>query len=211
MSRLRRIALVRHGETDGESSTRFHGAGDVDLSAEGVEQMRELATGFGPERFELVVASPLRRSWRAAHLLGGGAPVRIESDFREIDFGRWEGLTAAEIQASDPVLYEDWQAKAPGFEFPNGEIRTAFRERVERGLDRLLASGPGSALVVVHKGVVRTIVEKLLGEPLPAGEPELAGVVELFREGTRWKRGRPSSNPEGVDAQVSLEVQAPAA
>ena len=38
MPKLRRILLVRHGETDGESSVRFHGSTDVDLSAEGREQ-----------------------------------------------------------------------------------------------------------------------------------------------------------------------------
>ena len=93
MSRLHRIALVRHGETDGNSSTRFHGANDVDLSTEGEAHMREVGRRFGHEHFDVVVASPLRRSWRAARLAGRGEPVRIESDFREIDFGRWEGLT----------------------------------------------------------------------------------------------------------------------
>lgn len=209
MSRLRRITLVRHAETDGNSSTRFHGSNDVDLSPEGCAHMREIGRRFGHERFDLVVASPLRRSWRAARLAGRCAPVRIESDFREIDFGRWEGLTREEIQASDPVLYEDWQARAPGFEFPNGERRAAFRERVARGLERLLASGAGSALVVVHKGVVRAIAENLLGEALPDGEPALGGVIELAREGSGWVRGRPGSNPDGVDCGVSLEIQAP--
>ena len=209
MSRLRRITLVRHAETDGNSSTRFHGSNDVDLSPEGEAHMREVGWRFGHERFDLVVASPLRRSWRAARLVGRGAPVRIEADFREIDFGRWEGLTREEIQASDPVLYEDWQARAPGFEFPNGEPRAAFRERVARGLERLLASGAGSALVVVHKGVVRAIYEQLTGEPLSGDEVPLGAVIELARQGSGWVRGRPGSNPEGVDSSVSLEVQAP--
>jgi len=209
MSRLHRIALVRHGETDGESSTRFHGSGDVALSAEGEEQMREVAASFGPMEFDRVLASPLRRSWRAAEIVGGGAPVKIESGFREIDFGRWEGLTREEIRATDPVHYEDWQNGAPGFEFPNGELRAAFRERVEAGLERLLASRAGTALVVVHKGVVRAIAEKLLGEPLPDGTPTIAEVLELRREGEVWKLGRKGSNPAGVDDAVTLEVEPP--
>jgi broad specificity phosphatase PhoE len=192
MSRLRRIVLVRHGETDGESSTRFHGATDVALSREGKAQMRTVAASFGATHFDRVVASPLRRSWCAAQIVGGGAPVTIESDFREIDFGRWEGLTREEIQATDPVLYEDWQNRAPGFEFPNGEPRGEFRARVEAGLERAIA-------------------EKLLGAPLPEGEPEIAGTVELYHESDGWKPGRRSSNPPSVDSHVSLEVHAPAA
>lgn len=211
MSQLRRIVLVRHGETDGQSSTRFHGATDVDLSPEGEAQMKEIAASFGLERFDCVVASPLRRSWRSARIAGRGAPVRIESDFREIDFGRWEGLTAEEIQATDPVLYEDWQNGVPGFEFPNGERRADFRARVGAGVERLLASAHGSALVVVHKGVVRAIAAKLTGDAEEDHGLELGEKIELYREGDRWLRGRPSSNPEGVEAEVSVEVEVPAA
>jgi len=211
MSRLRRLVLVRHGETEGQSSTRFHGSGDVPLSAEGEAQMRELGRSFGFERFDQVVASPLQRSWRSAQLAGRGAPVKIEADFREIDFGRWEGLTREEIQATDPVLYEDWQSRAPGFEFPNGEPHGEFRARVEAGLERLLGSGAGTALVVVHKGVVRAIAEKLLGAPLEEGQPELGATVELYRDGDAWKPGRPGSNPSGLDPAVSLEVHSPPA
>jgi len=200
MSRLRRVVLARHGETEGESATRFHGSGDVRLSAEGEARMRELGRSFGYERFDRVVASPLQRAWRSAQLAGRGAPVKIEADFREIDFGRWEGLTREEIQATDPVLYEDWQNRRPGFEFPNGEPRGEFRARVQNGLEGLMGSGAGSVLVVVHKGVVRAIAETLLGSPLEDGRPELGGVVELYRDGDAWKPGRVSSNPAGLDS-----------
>jgi broad specificity phosphatase PhoE len=211
MSRLRRLVLVRHGETDGESSKRFHGSGNVALSAEGEAQMREVAGRFAPSYFDRVVASPLSRAWRAAQIAGRGAPVQIEGDFREIDFGRWEGLTREQIQATDPVLYEDWQNKTPGFEFPNGEPRAEFRARVEAGLQRLIDSGAATVLVVAHKGVIRTIAETLTGTSLEDGVPELGGVVELYHDRDGWKLGRQRSNPPGVDESVSLEVELPAA
>ncbi len=199
MPRLDRLLLVRHGETLGNSSVRFHGRGDVALSDTGRAQMRALRDALVGEWFDLVVASPLRRSWESARIVcGGAAPVRVEDDFREIDFGRWEGLSAEEIEAADPILYRDWQDGAPGFAFPGGEPRKDFEERVHRGLDRLLASGARSALLVLHKGPVRAITARLLGEALPRGEPELAGSVALTRIGPdRWRLGRRSSNPPG--------------
>lgn len=197
MSGLSRIVLVRHGETDGESSIRFHGSGDVPLSEDGRAHMHEVARGLAQEFFDLVVASPLSRAWESARILSGGAPVRIESDFREIDFGRWEGLTVQEIEAADPVLYRDWQARIAGFEFPGGEQRADFRKRVLRGLEGLEESGARSALVVVHKGVVRTIAEQLVGSPLPEGEPQLGGCVGISRGADDvWRVGRRSSDPE---------------
>src|SRR5690606_26370675 len=133
--------LVRHGDTEGDSRHRLHGSADVPLSDAGRAQMREVALGLSREVFDLVVASPLRRSWEAARIVSGGAPVRLEDGFREIHFGRWEGRSPEEIQASDPVGYQDWQARAPGFEFPGGEAREAFRARVLAGLAAVEASG----------------------------------------------------------------------
>ena len=199
VSKLRRIVLLRHGDTVGDSRNRYHGSADVALSDEGRSQMREASRGLTGEVFELVVASPLQRSWESAWIVGGGAPVRIEHAFREIHFGRWEGMTAEEIEASDPVAYKNWQDRAPGFEFPSGERRDDFRARVVEGLARLEASGAANVLVVAHKGIVRTIAEHLLGEALPEGEPPLAGRISLTRRGGTWQRGRRSSDPEGLD------------
>ncbi len=211
MSQLRRIVMVRHGETVGNSSVRFHGSADVALSDEGRAQMRETSRTLRQEVFDLVVASPLRRSWEGAWIVAGGAQVRLESDFREIDFGRWEGMTAGEIEASDPTLYRGWQSRAPGFEFPGGEARADFQARVLRGLERLQQSGATSVLLVVHKGIIRTIAEKLLGQALETGVPALGAVVALGRGADdRWFQGRRSSNPPALEAaapEPALERQ----
>jgi broad specificity phosphatase PhoE len=208
MPKLRRLVLVRHGETDGNSSVRFHGSGDVDLSPAGAEQMHAVSRALGYVPVERIVASPLKRAWRAAWVLSGGAPISLEDDFREIDFGRWEGMTKEEIAASDPVLYKDWQDGAPGFEYPNGEPRAKFRARVERGLARLLEGHAADVLLVAHKGVIRTIAEKLTGQALSKDEPPIGGHLELVREGERWILGTRSSNPAGLPIAAPEEVAA---
>ena len=196
MPQLHRLVLMRHGETTGESSIRFHGSTDVPLSEEGCAHVRAAARSLKGEYFDLVVASALRRSWQAAAIVAEGAQVRIDHRFNEICFGRWEGLTKEEIAAQDPVPYADWQAKAEGFEFPGGEPRADFRARVEQGLDALRDSGATSVLAVVHKGTIRSIAESLLGAPLEEGEPPLAGAVGLScgADG-KWILGRRSSDP----------------
>lgn len=200
MSKLRRIVLVRHGETVGNSRVRFHGSGDVALSDEGRAQMRATAFALRDEAFDLVVASSLQRSWEAAWIVSGGAPVRLDSRLCEVDFGRWEGLTKEEIEASDPILYADWQARAPDFEYPDGERRADFRGRIGRGLSDLKQSGARNALLALHKGVIRVIVEELIGEELAAGEPALGGAVGLSRkEDGSWFLGRRGSNPPALE------------
>ncbi len=199
MSTIRRLILVRHGETNGESSLRYHGSADVELSPAGIARMHDVRRSLRLDDVDLVVASSLKRSWKAARLIANGAQIRLESDLREIDFGRWEGLTREEIAASDPVAFADWQAGVEGFEYPGGEQRAAFRERVLRALGRILATRGRGALVVAHKGVIRTIVESLAGELLERERPALGEVLELVsRPDGRWTLGRRSSNPASV-------------
>ena len=205
MSKLRRIVLLRHGETVGQSSLRFHGSNDVELSDEGRHHVREAARLLRTEVFDLAVTSPLRRAWEAAHIVTGGAALRIEADFREIDFGRWEGLTMEEIEATDPALHREWMERLESFEFPAGESRSGFDERVQSGLERLRGSGASSALVVSHKGPICSIAKHLLGHPLEEHEPPLAGIVSLYRgnDGS-WLQGRRGSDPVGLTASSFL-------
>ena len=209
MSRLRRLVLIRHGETLGNSSERLHGSADLALSPAGRAQLACAAASLRTEVFDLVVASPLRRSWEGAQIVAGSVPIQLEHDFREIHFGRWEGLSKSEIEASNPILYRDWQAKAAGFEYPGGEPRAEFRARVLRGLERLQASGADAALGVLHRGVIRVIGEHLLGRPLPDAIPGLAEVVGFSRgAGGAWTLGRRSSNPEALQFPLDASARA---
>ena len=190
--RLERLILVRHGETEGQSSVRYYGATDVPLSEVGREQVRRARDRIASEAFEVVYASSLSRAAESARILVPDRPIEIEADFREVDFGRWEGLTREEIAAVDPELFAIWQRDLARFDYPGGERRADFRARIARGLDRLRASGAGSALVVAHKGVVRTLHELTSGETLAAPEPDLGGVVQVWRDRLgRWRSGRP--------------------
>jgi broad specificity phosphatase PhoE len=201
---LRRLVLVRHGETLGRSSERFHGRSDVALAPEGREQMIAARAALRREAFDIVAASPLQRSFAAARALAPGVPIWIASELREIDFGRWEGLTKAEIEARDPVLYRDWQARRAGFEYPGGERRAAFNARVMRGFERLEATGVPCALAVLHKGVIRSLVEQLCGAVLESSEPALGALVGLSRDASnRWLLGRRGSDPAGLENRAA--------
>jgi len=200
---LRQILLVRHGETNGASSIRYFGSTDVELSPEGRVHMARVGASLAARRVDLWLASNLRRSWVAAGIVSRGAPVRLDPDLREIHFGQWEGLTREEIQAREPVLFQDWQAGAEGFEYPGGEARTAFRARIGRAAERLLASGAAQAAAVLHKGVIRELARQLTGSALPTSEPALGGVVVLTRvAGGGWIVGERSSDPGGLAASA---------
>jgi broad specificity phosphatase PhoE len=201
---LRKLILIRHGETDGQSSVRYYGSTDVELSAEGRAQMRRVGAGLRHQEVDLWVASSLRRSWQGARIANGGGPVRIEAGLREIHFGSWEGLTAEEIEARDPVRFEDWQKGVESFEYPGGEPRSEFRARVVAALASVNKSGARTAACVLHKGVIREIVRALTGSVLDRSKPEIGGVTLVTRTaGGAWMLGSPSSNPAGLGEEAA--------
>ena len=207
MDALSRMILVRHGETAGQSSIRYYGATDVPLSVLGREQAGAARERIQGTTFEAVWASSLSRAWESAQIISPGRPIRIESDFSEIDFGRWEGLTREEIEAAEPELHAIWQRRDADFEFPEGETRGAFRGRIEAGLVRLRASGVSSVLIVAHKGVVRTLLELVAGQTLPAELPELGGVIHAYRDlDGLWQTGRQGSDASCSESPVGIPL-----
>jgi len=165
---MTRLTLVRHGETEGQSSIRYHGRNDVPLSALGRAQMERARAALRAHRFDAVYASRLSRSVEAAAIIGGIPPEQMAgitrvAGFDEIDFGEWEGLTADEIQARDPERYARWLSGRGDFQYPGGESVTAFRHRVLRALHAVLAQAPpGHLLFAVHKGIIYSVLSELL-------------------------------------------------
>ena len=179
MAEPERLVLVRHGETVGNSSIRYHGRTDVALSELGRGQMRAArqwlaarddARGFGP-----VFTSPLVRAAESARIIAGDdAAEFVIEDFVEVDFGLFEGLTAEEIAERYPAEFLRWNSNrlAADFVYPEGESRAAFVARVARGIARMLAlwhddrcrgRAGASALLVAHRGVIRAVVRQMTG------------------------------------------------
>ena len=78
---IRQILLVRHGETEGESSIRYHGSTDVALSDEGRAHMSAARLRLpGGNLYDLVVSSPLQRAFESAEILAPGVPTVLEAD-----------------------------------------------------------------------------------------------------------------------------------
>ena len=68
----RRLWLVRHGETEGQSSIRYHGSNDVRLSDVGRDQIRSLLSLLQGVCFVRVIQSPLQRAVESASILSSG-------------------------------------------------------------------------------------------------------------------------------------------
>lgn len=159
-----RLLLARHGETGNRYAGRYIGATNLPLSALGREQARRLA-GVLPDGITRCLCSPMRRAKETADLAlhGRDCPLEEMDVLREVDFGRWEGLSFSEIVAQDQELVDEWQRDPLSFRFPGGELTADFRQRVHEALQAIIAL-PGEALLVIcHGGVIRAMLCSLLG------------------------------------------------
>ena len=121
-----RILLVRHGETDWNASGRIQGHSDTPLNAAGRQQAQRAAQRLAPEPVRALYSSDLARAFETATIIGEplGLTVVTSPRLRERQYGAWEGLTSAEIQARYPEQFAMWRARSTDFAPPQGETRT---------------------------------------------------------------------------------------
>jgi len=186
------LILVRHGETEGQSSVRLYGSTDVALSDLGRRQMQSVRSALGGLDFDRVLVSPLQRSRESAAIVcrASTPPSIVVASFAEIDFGAWEGLTAEEVSERDPQGYRQWKGGDEDWAFPDGDSRGGFADRVSTAALDVFGDGRERFLAVLHKGVVKTIVGTLLGQThaiysrMPC---ELGSICRLVRRDGVWK------------------------
>lgn len=99
-----------------------------------------------------IVTSPLGRCARLAEHLGArlGLPVTVDPDWREMDFGTWEGRPWTDIPAAE---VDAWAADFMDARPHGGESVAMLLARVRRALAR--CSPEEACLAVTHGGPIR--------------------------------------------------------
>lgn len=149
------LLLARHGQTDLNTDDRWQGRLDEPLNAAGHAQALALVASL-PEGIHAIVASPMLRARQTAEPVAQalGLVPRLEADFRERDFGVFEGLTEAEAAQRYPELAARNAAYRWDEEPPGAEATRAVVARVERGLQQLRAQHEGQTVLLVSHGFV---------------------------------------------------------
>lgn len=161
------LILVRHGEVPACHQGRYIGATDPALSEEGRRQAAQLAPETARLAPDIIYASPLRRAAESAALAAPGRAVRYDDRLREMDFGRWEDLTFAEIETlATPAELRCWRETPEVMHFPGGESVPEFSRRVDAALDDILTGKEETVMLVTHGGVLMHILGRIHGVPV---------------------------------------------
>lgn len=165
------LLLVRHGVTSFTLEKRFSGVGDPPLVDQGRWQAKLLAQRLaGRGGIDVVVSSPRQRCRQTAELIAAvlQQPVLLDDDLREVDFGRWEGLTFAAVQQRWPRELELWLADT-SISPPDGESYDELRLRITAVAQRLANRYRGkTVLVVTHSRPIAMFIANALSAPVAA-------------------------------------------
>ena len=150
------LALIRHGQTRANTEQRWQGQGDWGLDELGHRQAQALRDWYGTAT--TVYASPLGRAQATAGYIARNGVVTVDG-LKEINMGRWEGLTSDEIYETWPELmgtiYRD------GVDLKRGETGESWGELTGRFRATVHGVTPAPAeptVVVAHGGAIRSYV-----------------------------------------------------
>lgn len=147
------VYLLRHGRTALNVAGALRGLIDVPLDAVGEAEAARLGDLFADVRLAVVGSSPLRRARETAERVAAatGAPLRIQPQLRDRDYGSWAGRPRAEAEQR----YGSVDA-APGV-----EPAAIFEERVLAAFSDIVDGACGQIALVAHDAVNRALLRQL--------------------------------------------------
>ena len=147
------LAMLRHGPTEWSVARRLQGRSDISLSPEG--RATVASWRLPPELAGCAwLTSPLGRAVETAEILGLAA--RRETRLIEMAWGKWEGLTLAELAARPGAALAAREAAGLDLEPPGGESPRQVQTRLCPLLAEIARDGE-TVGAVSHKGVIRAL------------------------------------------------------
>ena len=152
------ILIIRHGETD-LNAARVIQHPDTPLSKRGMQQVEQLGRHLATRRIDLVLTSDYTRAHMTAQRVANqsNAPIEINTNLRERNFGDVRGTAYAELGGIDIT--------AEHYEPPAGETGETFHARVDLAWEEVTTIADrldGDLAVVTHGLVVASLVDRVL-------------------------------------------------
>lgn len=179
------IILIRHGKTAGNLEGRYIGSRtDEPLCEQGIEALR----GRVCPPVKRVIASPLTRCLQTAAILYPDLVPQVENDFRECDFGAFEGKNYSELNGR--ADYQAWIDSGGTLPFPGGESQEEMRCRCEEAFRRLnLFALEGDSAIVAHGGTLMALMSAFALPPRPYFDYQVKnGEGFLLEPDGSWRR-----------------------
>jgi phosphoserine phosphatase len=191
---LRRIHLIRHGETNWNKEKRAQGQMESVLTRDGISQAEALRSKLKNSGISRVYCSSSVRTRQTAEILFADSPVPIVycDQLREIHMGSWEGRLYSELQASDPEQFFAFWNQPDAFNLPGAETFKDVQTRAVLKLAAILEENSSEEIAIVSHGVlIKTLLCETEDRPIsklweaPAMHNCARSIIEVHHDGSR--------------------------
>ncbi|MCT4508765.1 MAG: histidine phosphatase family protein [Tepidibacter sp.] len=162
-----KFIFIRHGLTLDNESMKLSGFIDSKLSDTGKNQVKKTSIRLKDEKIDLIYSSPLKRAINTAKEISktNNIDINICDEFKEMNFGDFEGLTFKEIEYNHKEEYERLKNESFKYNFPNGENMIGFHDRIAKKIDDIIKTQDDkTVLIVSHAGVIRACLSHLINK-----------------------------------------------
>ncbi|EPX81540.1 Phosphoglycerate mutase family protein [Litoreibacter arenae DSM 19593] len=156
---ITRLWWVRHGPTHEKA---FTGWRDVPADLSDTARISRLHN-YLPHDAALVSSDLLRARATADAISAGRTRLPHDPDFRELDFGVWDGLHFSEVSDLHPDLSRAYWETPGDVKPPEGESWNELHARLRPKVDVLHRSAYEDVVIVAHMGVILSQIERALG------------------------------------------------
>lgn len=166
---MRKIYLIRHGESQWNVLRKIQGQKDIPLTDKGRKQAELAGEKLSEENIDIIYSSDLKRASETAEIIGqniGIEPI-YNMSLREINFGIWEGLSNDSMNSKyrDEVCL--WRREPEKLNIQEAENLYDVQRRAMNFLNFILENEKDENILVVSHGVtLKTIILDLLNMDL---------------------------------------------
>lgn len=186
-----RILLIRHAHSEALGVVLAGRLPDVQLTAEGQEEVRRLVARLATYPIHRVCSSPLTRTMATAEPIAHshGLSVEPRAGLLEIDFGTWTGKAIAALEDDD--VWRRFNAFRSGVAIPGGEHMLQVQQRMVREVYGLALECPEQVTAVVgHADPIRAVICYACGMPLDfmlrlTIDPASLTTLDIYKDGLR--------------------------
>ncbi len=157
MTTTTEIYLVRHGQSKHNQERIIAGQRDSELTEQGFEDARSIATAIGRSDFDLIYSSDLGRARQTAETiadtLGLSCRIGLTPLLRELDYGVYTNQPVeGAFRALNYRLVQDQC-------YPGGESFQDLEKRVAHFVDQIHTEALGKRiLITAHAGSIRMLL-----------------------------------------------------
>ena len=148
---------------------KVQGQQDIPLTAKGIKQANLIGDRLINEEIDIIYSSDLKRAYDTAVIIGKKLSLDVTPirEFREINFGVWEGMSIDKMNTEHYNELCLWRKKPEKLRVEGAESLKELQSRAMLAVNKIINNEEGdNILIVSHGATLKTIISGLLNMDL---------------------------------------------